>query len=107
MRLRTPSEPFSSRCSIALRVCETFLNSTPVVKTDRPRAFIYISAEDCNRPVVPSGYIETKREAELLIEKMVQEHPGFRSVYIRPSSCLSPRSASRAHTQRSISSSFR
>ncbi|KAI1795851.1 NAD(P)-binding protein [Ganoderma leucocontextum] len=74
----------------ALRVCETFLKSTPTVKTIGPRAFIYVSAEDCNRPLVPSGYIETKREAEILLEKMVQEHPGYRSVYIRPSLIYHP-----------------
>ena len=57
----------ATRSTLAVRVCETFLQSEPAVKTDGPRAFIYISAEDCNRPIVPSGYIETKREAELLM----------------------------------------
>ena len=80
----------ATRFALAVRVCETFLQSEPAVKTDGPRAFIYISAEDCNRPIVPSGYIETKREAELLIEKMVQGNPGYRAVYIRPSSCPIP-----------------
>ncbi|TBU65793.1 NAD(P)-binding protein [Dichomitus squalens] len=74
----------------AVRVCETFLQSEPVVKTDGPRAFIYISAEDCNRPIVPSGYIETKREAEVLIEKMVQENARYRAVYIRPTLIYHP-----------------
>ena len=72
----------------ALRVCEAFLNSKPTVETAGPRAFVYISAEDCNRPVVPSGYIRTKREAEMLIGRMVQEQPGYRAVYIRPSAYL-------------------
>ena len=72
----------------ALHVCESFLKSTPTVQTIGPRAFIYVSAEDCNRPVVPSGDIETKREAEILIEKMIEGHPEYRSVYIRP--CASP-----------------
>ena len=72
----------------ALRVCEAFLSSKPTVELAGPRAFVYISAEDCNRPVVPSGYIRTKREAEMLIGRMVQEQPGYRAVYIRPSAYL-------------------
>ncbi|KAH9946090.1 NAD(P)-binding protein [Epithele typhae] len=74
----------------ALRVCEQFLRSTPTVGTAGPRAFVYISAEDCNRPLVPSGYIEAKREAELGIERMMLDHPSFRGVYIRPSLIYHP-----------------
>ncbi|KAI0748154.1 NAD(P)-binding protein [Daedaleopsis nitida] len=74
----------------ALRVCEAFLDSTPTVETGGPRAFVYISAEDCTRPVVPAGYIKTKREAEVSIERMMLNHPGFRGVYIRPSLIYHP-----------------
>ncbi|KAI0721060.1 NAD-P-binding protein [Cerioporus squamosus] len=74
----------------ALRVCETFLTTKPTVEVNGPRPFVYISAEDCTRPLVPAGYIRTKREAEMLIEKMVQDKPDFRGVYIRPSLVYHP-----------------
>ena len=50
---------------------------------DRP--FVYVSAEDIFRPVIPARYIETKREAERVIEQMMSLNPRFRGVYIRPS----------------------
>ena len=71
--------------SPALRVCEEFVKSAPAANAGGPRAFVYISAEDCNRPLVPAGYIQAKREAELGIERMLLDRPGFRGVYIRPS----------------------
>ncbi|RDX56740.1 NAD(P)-binding protein [Lentinus brumalis] len=74
----------------ALRVCETFLSTKPAVEVNGPRPFVYISAEDCTRPLVPAGYIRTKREAEMLIEKMVQDKPDFRAAYIRPSLIYHP-----------------
>ena len=71
----------------ALRVCEAFVGSvpTPDVAGGGPRAFVYLSAEDCNRLLVPAGYIETKREAGLGIERIMQDRPDFRGMYIRPS----------------------
>ncbi|KAK0228611.1 hypothetical protein IW262DRAFT_1351908 [Armillaria fumosa] len=69
----------------ALRVCEAFVDSGP---TDgpSPRPFVYISAEDIFRPIIPARYIETKREAESGIDSLVSQKPGlFRGVYIRPS----------------------
>ncbi|OSC97136.1 NAD-P-binding protein [Trametes coccinea BRFM310] len=74
----------------ALTVCKAFIDSQPTVKVPGPRAFVYISAEDCNRPLVPAGYIETKREAEAGIESMVQANPNYRGVYIRPSLIYHP-----------------
>ncbi|KAI0807557.1 NAD(P)-binding protein [Fomes fomentarius] len=74
----------------ALRVCEAFLDTKPTIETNGPRAFVYISAEDCTRPLVPTGYIKTKREAEILLEKMIQERGGHRGVYIRPSLIYHP-----------------
>lgn len=66
-------------------MCEEFVKSAPAANAGGPRAFVYISAEDCNRPLVPAGYIQAKREAELGIERMLLDRPGFRGVYIRPS----------------------
>ena len=66
-------------------MCEEFVKSPPAANAGGPRAFVYISAEDCNRPLVPAGYIQAKREAELGIERMLLDRPGFRGVYIRPS----------------------
>ena len=69
----------------ALRVCEAFVNSTDTRAQNLPRPFIYISAEDIFRPVIPARYIETKREAEQGIESLMDSKPGYRGVYIRPS----------------------
>lgn len=49
------------------------------------RPFVYVSAEDILRPVIPARYIETKREAERGIDQMMSLNSQFRGVYIRPS----------------------
>ncbi|KAF6765252.1 mitochondrial protein [Ephemerocybe angulata] len=71
----------------AVRVCEEFINSSPngTDSPNVPRPFVYLSAEDIFRPVIPAGYIQTKREAERRIEEMMAHHPSYRGVYIRPS----------------------
>lgn len=74
--------------ALALRVAEAFIESTPdpSFQIEGPRPFIYLSAEDIFRPIIPARYIETKREAEAGIESMVQHRPEeYRGVYIRPS----------------------
>ncbi|KAK0503332.1 hypothetical protein EDD18DRAFT_1422536 [Armillaria luteobubalina] len=69
----------------ALRVCEAFVDSGPV-EGPSPRPFVYISAEDIFRPIIPARYIETKREAEAGIDSLISQKLGlFRGVYIRPS----------------------
>ncbi|KAI0322213.1 mitochondrial protein [Amylostereum chailletii] len=74
----------------ALHVAQAFLNSTPNVPLPHPRPFIYISAEDIFRPIIPSRYIETKREAEAAIARMMLDKPSHRAVYIRPSLVYHP-----------------
>ncbi|KAL0566448.1 hypothetical protein V5O48_015571 [Marasmius crinis-equi] len=70
----------------ALRVCEAFIRSGEGKTYPKPRPFVYLSAEDISRPVVPARYIETKREAEQGIEALVSTKPeSYRGVYIRPS----------------------
>ncbi|KAF9564599.1 mitochondrial protein [Agrocybe pediades] len=70
----------------ALRVCEAFLSSPVGVSTEnQPRPFVFISAEDIFRPVIPPRYIETKREAERGIEEMMAGKVDYRGVYMRPS----------------------
>ncbi|KAF9454540.1 NAD(P)-binding protein [Macrolepiota fuliginosa MF-IS2] len=71
----------------ALRVCEAFVCSTPSSSADgnMPRPFVYISAEDIFRPVIPARYIETKREAERGIEELMANNTDYRGIYIRPS----------------------
>ncbi|KAG6851021.1 hypothetical protein H0H93_004508 [Arthromyces matolae] len=70
----------------ALRVCEAFISSPPKERISNvPRPFIYISAEDIFRPVIPARYIETKREAERGIESLMEGKADYRGVYIRPS----------------------
>ncbi|ESK94553.1 mitochondrion protein [Moniliophthora roreri MCA 2997] len=70
----------------ALRICEAFVSSGEGKTYSVPRPFVYISAEDIFRPVIPARYIETKREAERGIETLVSDKPEqFRGVYMRPS----------------------
>ena len=69
----------------ALRVCATFVSTALDVPLASPRAFVYVSAEDIFRPFISARYIESKREAELGIEHMIAEQPGYRGVYVRPS----------------------
>ena len=60
--------------------------ASPVgVNPSKPRPFVYVSAEDIFRPVIPARYIETKREAEWAIEQMMSPNSQFRGVYVRPS----------------------
>ncbi|KAF9227664.1 mitochondrial protein [Gyrodon lividus] len=69
----------------ALRVCEAFLSSKPVPEITNIRPFIYLSAEDIGRPIIPARYIETKREAEQGINQLLRDRPDHRGVFIRPS----------------------
>ncbi len=63
------------------------MDSGPV-EGPSPRPFVYISAEDIFRPIIPARYIKTKREAEAGIDSLVSQKSGlFRGVYIRPSTC--------------------
>ena len=38
--------------------------ATPAASGSAPSPFVYVSAEDLFRPIIPARYIETKREAE-------------------------------------------
>ncbi|KAF9483757.1 mitochondrial protein [Pholiota conissans] len=71
----------------ALRVCEAFLSvgASADWSANTPRPFIYISAEDIFRPIIPARYIKTKREAEQGIGHMMFGKSGYRSVFMRPS----------------------
>lgn len=75
----------------ALRVCETFLDSTAASDPAHPRPFVYVSAEDIFRPIVPAGYIASKREAEAGIDALMRGKDGFRPVFVRPSASLTNR----------------
>ncbi|WRT63558.1 uncharacterized protein IL334_000463 [Kwoniella shivajii] len=93
----------------ALKVLDTFLSTSTSTPTPNPkptistnpfsfnrkpssdtmnqsRQFVYISAADAFRPVVPSRYIETKREAELEIARKCQEDGGakVKPIFMRP-----------------------
>lgn len=68
-----------------MQVAAAFVNSTDNTGSGQPRPFIYISAEDIFRPIVPTAYIDTKREAEELIDRMVEGKTNYRGVYMRPS----------------------
>lgn len=73
----------------ALRVCEAFKSSKPDPDVTHVRPFVYISAEDIYRPLIPAGYIETKRETEQKISQLLRDDSNHRSVFIRPSkSCI-------------------
>ena len=67
-------------------MAEAFVNSADAAtELEQPRPFIYISAEDIFRPIVPSAYIDTKREAEEKIDSMMEGKTNYRGVYMRPS----------------------
>jgi hypothetical protein len=68
-----------------VQVAEAFVHSVDRTGSGRPRPFIYISAEDIFRPVVPAAYIDTKWEAEEKIDCMIGEKTNYRGVYMRPS----------------------
>ena len=73
-------------CRTAVRVATAFVNSSvDHTSTQHPRPFVYISAEDIFRPIIPAAYIETKREAEKQIERMMEGRTDYRGVYLRPS----------------------
>lgn len=74
----------------ALRVCEAFASSTPAHPLARPRAFVYVSAEDIFRPFISARYIESKREAEQGIARMLADDAHVRGVYVRPSLIYHP-----------------
>ena len=69
---------------------------TPTSSTT-PRPFVYVSAEDIFRPIIPDGYIRTKRQAEQAIlalcadsqqrtlnEEMHADGGAIRPVLVRP-----------------------
>jgi hypothetical protein len=70
-----------------VRVANAFVHSVDETGSGLPRPFIYISAEDIFRPVVPAAYIDTKREAEEQIDRMIEGSTDYRGVYMRPSKC--------------------
>ncbi|KAH9043121.1 mitochondrial protein [Lactarius pseudohatsudake] len=75
----------------AVRVATAFVNSNvDHAGTRHPRPFVYISAEDIFRPVIPAAYIETKREAEEQVERVVGGRTNYRGVYLRPSLVYHP-----------------
>ena len=60
-------------------------------KTTSPGpAFVYISAADAFRPLIPARYLETKRQAEQGIAARCTEQSsaGVRGIYMRPGELL-------------------
>jgi hypothetical protein len=76
---------FLLTCRVAVRVATAFVTSAADHASTQPRPFIYISAEDIFRPIIPAAYIETKREAEEQIERLMGTRTDYRGVYMRPS----------------------
>ena len=72
------------RPRLALTVLQTYLCETKDLSADK--TFVYISAEDIFRPVIPARYITTKREAEKEIASLCEASGhNVRPVFIRPS----------------------
>ncbi|TIB68867.1 hypothetical protein E3Q18_03641 [Wallemia mellicola] len=61
----------------AIRVADVYKN-TRTTQEDNP--FVYISAADIFRPLIPSRYISTKREAEEYLKRL----DGIRDISLRP-----------------------
>jgi len=96
---RKPSGPGWTDCGselmTALKVFETFMEAqTPVAEGEAvpTKPFVYISAADAFRPVVPSRYIESKREAEFGILRKSADRPelGIRPLFMRPGKSFPP-----------------
>ncbi|WVN87369.1 uncharacterized protein L203_102547 [Cryptococcus depauperatus CBS 7841] len=72
----------------ALTVLNTLISTpSPTAPTDgrtNEKTFVYISAADAFRPLVPRRYIESKREAELEIARRCSETQSVRPLFIRP-----------------------
>jgi len=74
-----------------MMVLNTFLSAKPTETTPenppkRERTFVYVSAEDIFSPLVPRGYITSKRAAERDIALACLHSPGarVRTVSLRP-----------------------
>ncbi|GAA5876144.1 hypothetical protein JCM8547_003378 [Rhodosporidiobolus lusitaniae] len=84
----------------AISLYTSFLSTRPSLSTltsALPCAsrspFVYISAEDIFRPFVPARYIQSKREAEVEIDRLSREGEGgkgTRPVFVRPSLMYHP-----------------
>jgi hypothetical protein len=76
----------------ALSVFRTLLSTLPEPSTRTPdRPFVFISAESIFSPLISPRYVETKRQAEQGIERLIWEYKqglkqesGVRGVYVRP-----------------------
>jgi hypothetical protein len=81
--------------------------STPSTSTGS-RSFVYISAADCFRPLIPSRYIETKRQAEFGIMRKVDEKPESRIIpaFIRPGTSPVPPVFTQADSRSDVSSPY-
>jgi len=72
----------------ALTVLQTYLCEAKDLSADK--TFVYISAEDIFRPVIPARYIKTKREAEKEIASLCEASGhNVRPIFIRPSTWFS------------------
>lgn len=64
-------------------MCRTYIEEASD-HSSTSRTFVYLSAEDMGRPMIPRRYIETKREAEAGIRQLCGE-TNVRDVCVRPS----------------------
>ncbi|PWN41798.1 NAD(P)-binding protein [Ceraceosorus guamensis] len=65
---------------LAVTVANTFASTRRKGTNESPAPFIFISAADHFRPIIPEGYIRSKREAEAAIAQLA----GLRSIFMRP-----------------------
>lgn len=73
---------------IALSVLDTYLSASSEASSSKsspnPRSFVYISAADCFRPLIPRRYIDSKREAEAGILERCTASSGVQPFFMRP-----------------------
>ncbi|EIW67895.1 hypothetical protein TREMEDRAFT_32601 [Tremella mesenterica DSM 1558] len=68
----------------ALRVLDTMLSSSEIIGQPN-KSFVYISAADAFRPLIPNRYLATKRQAEVEITRRCQDaETKVRPVFLRP-----------------------
>ncbi|KAM0756313.1 NAD(P)-binding protein [Meredithblackwellia eburnea MCA 4105] len=81
----------------AVAAFRAFSATQPLTKSASPSPFIFISAEDIFRPMIPERYIQTKRQAEQIISSEVALKGAaseglrrIRPVFVRPSLIYHP-----------------
>jgi hypothetical protein len=100
----------SKLISAALSVLDTYVSASSEASSStsspNPRSFVYISAADCFRPLIPRRYIESKREAEAGILERCKASPGVQPFFMRPGTLIPPAKERQLMIRSTVSSPY-